>query len=887
MYFQQRNVYNSKIRKLSDLLSLLLDWQLPGLSRSNDAFVAQASQATTASEGSSDSMGGNNNNIINSNNNNGSNEMKTNDINDDGSTLASSFLAHYGSLITDMAPRYGSAGDFESMTFLFPVYMDEAKALIKNWIKRVNYNHRKFEHSYEEIESRVWDMMYNCSSGKKGTTRLDFRLKSVTQDRKNKIQESKDALAPIDHKDKFFQKNTKNGNNTNTNTNKTRTNADIIGGKISTTGNNNHNKKQDTLGDRRAFLMRGNSESVISHGEMEDLDNLVGDVMNMLDDDLDLSHSSNNGNGNGSSPHTPYTPDTANYQKNRRVLSDPLNNDSDDEKEFGKKINVNSAPNAHDRQATVDMILDSIDPEVDGSGARMSPGLNAPASDDEGYYSDFGGKKSGKGSSKRNRGGSNTMRETQHFFTTVSEILNNKENHIFPWTAFMLVWMMRRDNVSHIGGSSANENQIRAVLEFVYLFARGCFSALQEHWENTLLLTSLYHNAVDGSDPEDVKSKLCLQAVTVIGDTHIPFSNKKAVFDFLRLNLWLEYNQENVHKATTRNFFLKGIRVELKRIQDELNHFYDLHVYSNKIYPQVVPICDKKNVAPVIIRQDHDKVQGKCTWGPRKGNRYDRTQFEDICANRNIVPPKPSKNEGNFDEAYLLFCLELAKSLDPHFQKRVRNCIRNEITSAVHYPAPPKTFERAYHKITHDLQHLQSPRASRLIDYCRCVVGFQTLHDLRKGFMILDKAFRLCKIVNTFANKKQINVENYQYIDVYVLAQHPQNQFNKLICEVRLTLQKVRDLDFERRVIRDCFEGNRVLSSKEISSIMKEIARDARKKDKLDGMLCIRICIVYFLVFVCLFVCVLFILLYTTALGKRSSLSGSKSKSKSKSRSKR
>ena len=34
-------------------------------------------------------------------------------------------------------------------------YMDQAKALIKNWIKRVNYNHRKFEYSYEEIESRV------------------------------------------------------------------------------------------------------------------------------------------------------------------------------------------------------------------------------------------------------------------------------------------------------------------------------------------------------------------------------------------------------------------------------------------------------------------------------------------------------------------------------------------------------------------------------------------------------------------------------------------------------------------------------------------------------------------------------------------------------------
>ena len=61
----QRNVDNSEIRKLFDLLSLLLDWQLPSLSRSNDPFFAQASQPTSASEGSSDSIGANNNNIIN------------------------------------------------------------------------------------------------------------------------------------------------------------------------------------------------------------------------------------------------------------------------------------------------------------------------------------------------------------------------------------------------------------------------------------------------------------------------------------------------------------------------------------------------------------------------------------------------------------------------------------------------------------------------------------------------------------------------------------------------------------------------------------------------------------------------------------------------------
>ena len=43
--------------------------------------------------------------------------------------------------------------------------------------------------------------------------------------------------------------------------------------------------------------------------EYQYLDNLVGDVMNMLDDDLETSHSSNN-NDSGR-----YTPDTANYQK--------------------------------------------------------------------------------------------------------------------------------------------------------------------------------------------------------------------------------------------------------------------------------------------------------------------------------------------------------------------------------------------------------------------------------------------------------------------------------------------------------------------------------------------------------------------------------------------
>ena len=106
---------------------------------------------------------------------------------------------------------------------------------------------------------------------------------------------------------------------------------------------------------------------------MKHLDNSV--CMNMLDDDLKISHIAYSNDSTN----------TENYQKYRRVLSDP--NHSIDKEEFPKM----NAPSVHDRQPTIDMTLDSVDSEVDASCPRinntknnnnspspMSPEPNAP-----------------------------------------------------------------------------------------------------------------------------------------------------------------------------------------------------------------------------------------------------------------------------------------------------------------------------------------------------------------------------------------------------------------------------------------------------------------------------------------------------------------------------
>ena len=118
-------------------------------------------------------------------------------------------------------------------------------------------------------------------------------------------------------------------------------------------------------------------------------------------------------------------------------------------------------------------------------------------------------------------------------------------HHIYPWTALLLVWKTRRDQMGHIGDSNAHKSQIQVILEFVYLFTRGCFLEFEHRSEYALLLQTLFRMA-SAADFEDVKYKMALSGVRVIGDSRVSFSNKLEVGRFMEAHRWLsEVDGEN------------------------------------------------------------------------------------------------------------------------------------------------------------------------------------------------------------------------------------------------------------------------------------------------------------------------------------------------------
>ncbi|ETO20768.1 hypothetical protein RFI_16449, partial [Reticulomyxa filosa] len=153
------------------------------------------------------------------------------------------------------------------------------------------------------------------------------------------------------------------------------------------------------------------------------------------------------------------------------------------------------------------------------------------------------------------------------FFHHVDDLLNDYNHHFLPWTAFILIWIVRRDNMEHIGGAVEQQSPINAVLEFMYLFSKGCFQhlsfALQiyvyayicTHYicicntyetffcfcycsDNNkvyrILLAALYHIADSGP-----RSKMCLSACRVLADARIEHLDKIAVSEFLDSQTWL------------------------------------------------------------------------------------------------------------------------------------------------------------------------------------------------------------------------------------------------------------------------------------------------------------------------------------------------------------
>ena len=75
-----------------------------------------------------------------------------------------------------------------------------------------------------------------------------------------------------------------------------------------------------------------------------------------------------------------------------------------------------------------------------------------------------------------------------------------------------------------------------------------------------------------------------------------------------------------------------------------------------------------------------------------------------------------------------------------------------------------------------------------------------------------------------------MNVNNYKYMIVYIVCRHPTIQFVKLICEVRMTLQRVYELNEERTRAKELF--GQVLKPNEIWSIMKEVVAGQVPEDK-------------------------------------------------------
>jgi len=313
--------------------------------------------------------------------------------------------------------------------------------------------------------------------------------------------------------------------------------------------------------------------------------------------------------------------------------------------------------------------------------------------------------------------------------------------------------------------------------------------------------------------------------------------SKKAIFDFLSQQQWTKQLTGVTQRATSKNFYVKGIRFELKRIAKQLNEFCEKVLYTDPLFPMISTLNDKSLInQDTIIKQDDESIQGRCTWGPRNNDSYDEAAFELVCKHRDVHPvPKPTREEGNFDEAYMLFLNEIAQRLDIHFQSSVSSLKSQSpvLQNAVHYAVPVKPIDRCYSLMKNDLVTHNMPRAARILDYCRCIVAFPNIKSIMDSLKVIQQNFRICKVVNTFSDNKKMNSsENIKYLDCYIISQHPSNRFIKLICEIRLTLQRIRDLSSEYKFITDCFIQNEILTVKEIQTIMKEASVDFKGKNK-------------------------------------------------------
>ena len=140
---------------------------------------------------------------------------------------------------------------------------------------------------------------------------------------------------------------------------------------------------------------------------------------------------------------------------------------------------------------------------------------------------------------------------------------------------------------------------------------------------------------------------------------------------------------------------------------------------------------------------------------------------------------------------------------------------------------------QCYHRVKYELSQHGSPRVARMLDVCRCEVSFADMFSLMDGFDQIKSTFRICKIVNKFPKDSYVAF-NVRFLSVYILCYHPNNRFIKLICEVRLTLDKIRELNAQRRELKTTFDT--VLGPKESTKQVKDIIRQLAKDS--SALLC-------------------------------------------------
>ena len=127
-------------------------------------------------------------------------------------------------------------------------------------------------------------------------------------------------------------------------------------------------------------------------------------------------------------------------------------------------------------------------------------------------------------------------------------------------------------------------------------------------------------------------------------------------------------------------------------------------------------------------------------------------------------------------------------------------------------------------------QHTQVPKAAGILDLCSLTCAFKDLRELLHGFLLLDKTFKMCKIVN----KLLVDCfprDNVKCLYGYILVQSAENRLVKMICEVKLILKPVHTSDSQRLWLREHFQS--ILGREEVALVQKGIYDqlvDARKE---------------------------------------------------------